>query len=224
MVHHHIQKSILYKLAFSDGENFSSLKPDLVENKLFTYHLKKLIQAKLVAKNQARVYVLTSEGRRLGIRMIDTSFRVSETAESVLFLVVRNQKESSWLLYRRSAHPLKSLSGFMHAIPVASESIEQTATRTLRENTGLETTFNVLGSGFFRIYTNNELESFTNFTLLYSDHVEGFLDDSDPLAEYSWQSNPDFSSEEMLPNMQLLADLYLKKKEFFIDETINLES
>jgi hypothetical protein len=45
MLDHHIQKSIVYDLAFAESLRFSDLKPPELENKAFTYHLKKVMKA-----------------------------------------------------------------------------------------------------------------------------------------------------------------------------------
>ena len=45
MLDHHIQRQIVYQLAFVDSLRFGELKPDDLDNKLFTYHLKKVVSA-----------------------------------------------------------------------------------------------------------------------------------------------------------------------------------
>ena len=66
MLDHHIQKSIVYDLAFAESLRFSDLKPDDMENKAFTYHLKKVMKSGLVEKLEDGHYSLTMKGRRVG--------------------------------------------------------------------------------------------------------------------------------------------------------------
>jgi ADP-ribose pyrophosphatase YjhB (NUDIX family) len=220
MLDHHLQRSIVYKLALSEGLRFSELKPDGIENKLFDYHLKKVISAGIAEKNTEGIYQLTPAGRRLGVRVLDTSQVLVDKADSVLFLAIK--KDNAWLLYQRRAHPLRGQAGFMHAVPVANEPVAQTAKRECKDKTGLTCDFRPLGGGYFRVYRDGSLESFTHFTLLVADTISGELNPQDELADYFWKEEPDFSGPEMLPNMKLLTECCLDGKPFFIEETFEL--
>lgn len=222
MLDHHLQRTIVYRLAFTDRLTFSELKPDLIDNKLFTYHLKKVLAAGLVKKLPDGGYALTPEGRRLGIRVLDKQSAVIDQPESVLFLAVRRRRDRAWLLYRRRTHPLRGRIGFMHCTPLASQGSAQTAAEACLEKTGLTATFRPLGGGFFRTYRAGELESFTNFTFLVSDDGEGDIRSSDEHAEYFWETKPDFSASDMLPNMKTLAELHRVDQPFFIEKTFRL--
>lgn len=222
MLDHHLQRAIVHNLALADSLRFSQLKPDYIENKLFTYHLKKTISAGYVTKNEAGVYTLTSEGRRLGLRVTATNYVDIDRPHSVLFLVVRRKIDKAWLLYRRSAHPLKDKVGFMHAVPEATVSITETAERILKEKTGLSGQFRALGGGYFRIHQNETLESFTHFTLLICEDAEGELVQQHEYAEYAWYQDPDFSSNEMLPNMPKLVEHYERGEPFLAEESFSI--
>jgi len=220
MLDHHIQRSIVYRLALSEGLRFSELKPDTLDNKLFTYHLQKVVTAGYVHKNDDGLYSLTPEGRRLGIRVLNSSQELVDRADSVLFLVIRRKTDGAWLLYQRKAHPLINKQGFMHCHPNSFEDTTKTAKDIVHESTGLICNFRPLGSGYFRIYDHDNLESFTHFTLLVSEDAAGELRAHDEHAEYEWIVDPDFSSDAMLPNMQILKDLYSSNQPFFIEKTI----
>lgn len=222
MLDHHLQRTIVYRLGFTESLHFSELKPELIENKLFTYHLKKVVGAGLVSKQSDGTYTLTPEGRRLGIRVLDKQSAVIDQPESVFFLAIRRQADGAWLLYRRKTHPLRDQVGFMHGTPLADEPIIETAARVCLEKTGLAASFKVLGGGFFRTYRGPELESFTNFTFLVSDDASGELQPSDDHAEYFWAAHPDFTDDDMLPNMKTLGDLHKANQPFFIEKTFRL--
>ncbi len=220
MLDHHLQRNIVYKLAFAPSMRFSDLKPDLIENKLFTYHLKKVVSSGYVSKKTDGSYELTPEGRRVGLRAVDTRFTLADKAESVLFLAVRRKHDGAWLLYKRATHPLLGKVGFMHAIPNANETTTETAHKICQQKTGLVASFRQLGGGFFRVFNHGELESFTHFELLVCDDASGELRPADELAEYDWYRKPDFSAEDMLPNMQILSRLYLSNKPFFVEKRL----
>lgn len=220
MIDHHIQKTIVHKLALAETMRFSELQPDDIDNKLFDYHLKKTISSGLVEKSSEGVYRLTAKGRLYGLRALEGDRQAIDKAESVLFLVVQNGNQ--WLMYRRHSHPLRNQIGFMHAYPVSNEIIEETAKRECLEKTGLTCNFKALGSGYFRIYRNQELESFTHFTLLFAEEISGALSQSDELADYFWLENPDFSSPDMLPNMPILGSKYSDRRPFQIEESFHI--
>lgn len=218
---HHIQKTILYTLAFRESAKFSELQPAGVENKLFDYHLKQLIADKLVQKDQAGLYTLTARGRKQGVSIFENEDSKAERARSVLFLIVRDCT-GKWLLYRRHTHPLIHLVGYMHATPKPTETVFETATRELREQTDLIGSFRFCGSGFFKTEKQGELESYTHFALLACDDATGQLQQLSERAEYFWLENLDFASEEMLPNMKMLTELYEKGETFFIEHTFQV--
>lgn len=222
MLDHHLQRSIVYRLAFSQQLRFSELKPDTIDNKLFTYHLKKVVAAGYVEKDKDGLYSLTPEGRRLGIRVLDNQQALVDAADSVMFLVVRRGRDGAYLLYRRKTHPLIDKVGFMHATPTATEDCPTVAAATLQAATGLACQFSTLGSGYFKVYDGDNLESFTHFTLLVCGDAQGELEQNDEYADYFWATEPDFSAPDMLPNMPTLTELYDTGQPFFIEKTFKL--
>lgn len=222
MLDHHIQRTIVYKLAFAPSLRFGELKPDEIDNKLFTYHLKKVMAAGYVAKNEEGLYVLTSEGRRIGVGALKSEHRLIDRAYSTLLLAIRRKSDGAWLLYKRNTHPMIDLAGFMHAQPITDESIVDTARRECREKTGLDGEFSVHGHGYFRVYDNEQLESFTHFTLLVCNDIQGELSQNSELADYYWDLAPDFSAPHMLPNMQTLHDMYEGPAGAFAERTFTI--
>ena len=222
MLDHHIQRAIVMKLKSAESLSFSDLKPDELDNKLFTYHLKIAIREGFVEKTDVGTYKLTSAGKKLWKRMSDSPEKISERAYSVLFLIIRDSTDR-WLLYRRKTHPVLGKTAFMHATPHADMSIPESATYDTKAKTGLRCSFKVIGSGFFRTYDSEQLVNFTNFTLLLSTDPQGTLTQQDEFADYFWAEDPDFSSPDMLPNMQILYEYYSKGSyPFFIDKALNI--
>lgn len=223
MLDHHIQRAIIYRLALANSLRFSELQPDDIENKLFDYHLKKVIASGLVAKNNGGEYELTAKGRQLGLRALDKQADLLKEPDSVLFLVVRRATDRAWLLYRRRAHPLRGGVGFMHAKPEPTEASQSVAAAALFKQTGLRGTFRSLGSGMFRVLApDGNLESFTHFVLMVCEDATGELHATSDLADYFWQTTPDFAADNMLRNMTTLADLYGANQPFYIEQTLQM--
>jgi hypothetical protein len=222
MLDHHLQKAIVYQLAFTPQARFSELQPEGVENKLFDYHLKKVMAAGYVAKNDEGLYELTPVGQRLGLEALRSDQTLLDKAYSLLLLVVRRKSDGAWLLYTRQRHPLLGYTGFPQATPRLDSNVMSSAQASFRTKTGLDTTFEVRGNGYLRMFKNSELESFTHFTLLGCEDAKGVLAPNDEHGEYEWVTEPDFSASGMLPSMKLLAGLYEKSGVFFVDETYQL--
>jgi len=222
MLDHHIQREIVYALAFSEGLRFSELKPDTLENKAFDYHLKKVIVAGYVKKNDNGLYSLTAEGKRVGKGALKKQSRLIDRAYSTLLLAVRRPDDGAWLLIRRKSQPLLGLTGLMNASPVASQETHQTAAQVCREQTGLTGTFVPHGHGYFRIYRDGALESFIHFTLLMCSDIQGELHQNSELAEYYWDTDPDWQAPEMLPNMQILVGMLQAPAGSFVERTFDI--
>lgn len=219
MLDHHIQREIVYALAFSNGLRFSELKPDTLENKAFDYHLKKVIAAGYVIKNEDGTYSLTSAGKRVGKGALKKQERLIDRAYSTLLLAIRRPEDGAWLLTRRKVQPLLGLTGFMNASPTAHQEVAQTAAEVCWQQTGLTGTFVVHGHGYFRIYRDMALESFIHFTLLTCSDIQGELRQSTELAEYYWDTDPDFQAPGMLPNMQTLYKMSQAQPGSFVEKT-----
>lgn len=220
MLDHHIQKSIVYDLAFAESLRFSDLKPDELENKAFTYHLKKVMSAGLVEKLDDGRYALTMKGRRVGKGALKKESRLLDRAYSILLLAVRRNDE--WLLYKRQTQPLLGLTGFMQAQPVAEADACRTAQQTCLEQTGITAEFTVQGHGYFRVYRKGELESFIHFTLLVGQNPDGELLQTAESAGYFWQRKPNFAHPDMLPNMQTLHRMCEGSPGSFVEATFEL--
>jgi hypothetical protein len=222
MLDHHIQRTIVYKLALTSGLRFSELKPADIESKLFTYHLKKAVSAGYVTKQEDGLYILTPEGRRLGIHALDNGSVLVDQAYSVLFMVIRRKKDGAWLLYKRKSHPLIGRFGFMHGIPNAQEDSVRTAQKTCMDKSGITARFTLLGGGYFRVFEAGLLESFTHFTLLVCEDAEGEIVNHDKHGDYYWEQTIDLHSKALLPTMPSLLKAYTKNQPFFFEQTIHI--
>ena len=221
MLDHHIQKNIVYQLAFTDSMKFSELKPLDIESKLFTYHLKKVIVAGLVIKNDDGTYRLSSQGRRVGKGALLKDSRMINRAYSIIIMAVRRKSDGAWLLARRTTQPLINLSGFMQTQPLPDTDSLQLASSSLKQKTGLTGDFEFISNGLFTIFKDEDLESYIHFTLLLCENAVGELSQNDPLGEYYFENSPDFTSPAMLPTASALAEL-LGSRLSFTERTFSL--
>lgn len=222
MLDHHLQKAIVNMLKSNEELSFTALKPDDIDNKLFTYHLKIVIREGFVDKTTRGTYRLTPAGQKLWKRMSESPEQISTRAFPVLYLIIHD-KNKGWLLYRRKTHPFIGKVAFMHATPTGEYTASEQAKQETLRKTGLRCNYRVIGSGFFRTYNDTALDGFVNFTALYCEHPEGELRPQDPDAEYFWDREPDSDELDMLPNMpHLLRAMQTRNKHFFLDEKVSL--
>lgn len=215
MLEHHIQKDILARLVKSEAARYSELKPKTIDGNIFTYHLQQLIKNKYVEKCEDGAYKLTSAGKAVGINSDLSHKELLEQAHPILLIVVR--QGDRWLLRKRLAQPAYGMVGFVHAEPLLTENISETAARVLTQRTGLTAVCVPKGSGYIRILRDGEMESFTQFTLLEARDIKGAMTQTKPTGENIWFENPNFTDASMLPSMH---DLVQKIEEpgFFFAE------
>jgi len=220
MLNHHIQKGIIYRLALESPLRFTDLKPDEIDNKLFSYHLKLVIKSGLVTKNSDSLYALTSEGKTLGVHVYSDVSDAFKRARSIILLAVR--REDSWLMYRRNNEPLRGFVGFMHCEPEAGIKLESRATNYLKETCSLRASFDVVGSGITSTFNKEKIESYVNFSVLLANSSEGEISADDPYASYFWVKDSELSKVILLPNMTSILELLSTGETFFIDESYKL--
>jgi hypothetical protein len=218
MLDHYIQKNIVYTLALATSLRFGELKPDGIENKLFDYHLKKVIALGYVEKTDGGTYALTPLGRRVGKDALKKDNQLIDRAYSVLFLAIRRAEDGAWLMCRRKTHPLLNRVGFANAQPELHRHSTVTAHLAALQKTGLDCEFEVRGSGYLRMYQEGSLESFTHFTLLAGTVEQDELQQLDELAEYYWDANPDFSAPDMLPTILSFVKNLANEGLFYLEE------
>ena len=107
----------------------------------------------------------------------------------------------------------------MNAQPTARQEVNKTAAEVCWQQTGLTGTFVDHGHGYFRIYRDMALESFIHFTLLVCSDIRGELRQNSELAEYYWDTDPDFQAQDMLPNMQILHKMSQARPGAFVEKT-----
>ena len=134
---HHIQRDILIKLCFAKDIRFSDLKPKNLENNIFMYHLKQLIKAGFVTKNEDGLYTLTPDGMVYVDKLSYTTKHQSVQPKLVNYLQITDANGAQ-LYWQRKIQPSIGHVG----VPVGKihygEDIQDAAMRELTEKTGLD--------------------------------------------------------------------------------------
>lgn len=225
MLVHHIQKHILERLVHSTSTRYADLRPANVDGNVFTYHLQQLIKAGPIEKTDDGLYCLTSAGKAEGISSKLTPIERQQQAHAVLLIAIRDA-EGRWLLRKRTVHPMFGRTGFVHGEPKAGEPVIVTAQKRLLHKTGLSAELTIAGSGFITIFQRDDLESYSQFTLLTGTVTAGDLLQKDETGENNWQKDPDFTSDAFVPSMPDLVHAlneFGESKTFFKELTYTLQ-
>jgi len=135
---HKIQKEILLVLAYNTGLRFSEIRPKLIDNDLFNYHLQYLIKNSWVEKN-GQLYRITEKGVEEILLLDSTGKEYKGIRASVLVNVIdRTVMPNRILIQKRNRKPYieeenAGISGKINA----GEEIETAAKRKLLEEVGL---------------------------------------------------------------------------------------
>jgi hypothetical protein len=108
---HYIQRDILAELKSCRNVHYSDLKPSDLDGHAFNYHLKSLIEKKLVLKNSENLYRLSSTGRYYSDFISITKNRIKLRPVGGAFLVILSPNGLEVLSYRASEEPLLGYSG-----------------------------------------------------------------------------------------------------------------
>ncbi len=146
---HPIQASILRVLMFKPEARFSDLNTEAISSDHFTFHVKKLLELELIEKTDGGLYRLTRPGKEFTNRF-DTDVkqivleRQAKIGVSVICTRERNGN-AEYLIQQRLKQPYYGFYGFVTGKVRWGENVHETATRELKEETGLSATLKPVG-------------------------------------------------------------------------------
>ncbi|HEV7952045.1 MAG TPA: hypothetical protein VGO98_01590 [Candidatus Saccharimonadales bacterium] len=204
---HHIQKSILDNLATSESSRYSDLKPKDMDGNIFSYHLKLLVADHYALKNNDGSYTLTHKGKDYIVHRYEDAL---SRAHSIFLITIRRGDE--WLMRERLVQPLLGMSGFIHGEPVASEPLLETATKRLKEKTGLSLPLSIHSSGLIRILRNDNVESFSHAIIFTGETNDTIITHEDRTGRNYWLATADMKKDDILPSCSDIVALLSHKR------------
>lgn len=209
---HTAQTKILRELLFVPSVNFAGLhKASGLESDHAKFHIKRLVELGFVEKSGTN-YKLSIKGKEYANKL-DTDAGVIERQPKVAVLLVverDNKGQKEYLLQERLKHPYYGYWGAPTGKIRWGETISQTATRELEEETGLSAEFEHRGISHERVVhaTNGQIVEDKIFFIMFTDKISGQLKDVFDGGRNVWRPLASFANEPKIyksffPEMEL---------------------
>jgi len=199
---HPVQANILVTLLFKSKTRFSTLNVLKIPNDHFAFHLKRLVASGLVKKVEDGKYQLTRRGKEFANRFDTENIEIERQAKiGVLVVCVRKEKKQGqlFLIQQRLKEPYYGFYGFVTGKVRWGETVEETAKRELKEETGLSGRLEFLGVRHKMDYNEgSELLEDKFFFVFRATNLEGSLIEKYEGGENVWLTEKQALS---LPNL-----------------------
>ncbi len=229
-----IQNHIIAKLKNAKTLRYAEMQPDKVPNDLFNYHLQFLVKKGLVTKSDEG-YALSETG----IKHVADPYPQNDAITSlfkinVITIVSRVTDGTLEILNQlRTSNPSYGKVGVMGGVVFKGEPIEEAATRKLKQETGLDAQFRIVGCERRIMYKSGELFSDVMFPIAYADSSAGeLLPDTDfghnmwlPVDEAIKNESAEFDSIKSIATvLRAIKDGSTPDLPFFFEESIQSDA
>ncbi len=225
-----IQNKILSKLKNANTLRYSELQEKKIPNDLFNYHLQHLVKKGLVAKNDDG-YFLANKGIKHVADPHPTNDAITSLFKiNVITIVSRKVKGKIEILNQvRKSNPSYGKVGVMGGVVLKGELIEPAAKRKLKQETGLDAAFKLLGAERRIMYKGGELFSDLVFPIAYTDKAKGELIEDTEFGHNMWvpindairNESAEFDSIRSIKLvLKAIKNEKIKKLPFFFNEEV----
>lgn len=196
---HDAQTKILRELLFLPATNFAELqKVSGLESDHAKFHIKRLVELGYVEK-EASKYRLTIKGKEYANKL-DTDAGVIERQPKVAVLLIVEREvdgRKEYLVQERLKHPYYGYWGAPTGKIRWGESIMETASRELEEETGLSAQFDYRGINHERVrHTDTgEIVEDKIFHLMFTNNASGTMKVQFDGGRNAWRSLEDMQKE-----------------------------
>lgn len=187
---HPIQSQILCELLFVTEAGFAKLNINKLGSDLFSFHLRQLVDWKLIEKNDGGKYCLTTKGKEYANRFDTKNKEVERQPKLAVLLVAVRESGGSreYLIQRRLKQPYYGFWGFVSGKVRWGETVEEAAARELKEETGLGGKVALTGLKHKMDYDQNgQLLEDKYFLVFRADKLEGELIEKFEGGENYWK-------------------------------------
>lgn len=228
-----IQNHILSKLKNARVLKYSEMQPKKVPNDLYNYHLQFLVKKNFVKKIE-NGYSLADPGIKHVADPYPTNDAITSLYKlNVITIVSRVVDGQIEILNQiRKSNPSYGKVGIPGGVVLKGELIEPAAKRKLKQETGLEAEFKLLGIERRIMYKSGELFSDLLFPIAYADSYSGQLVDTE-FGQNMWVSvdeaikNESVEFDSIVSIVRVLKEIKKGKAgeiPFFFKENIQKDS
>ncbi|MDO8582673.1 MAG: NUDIX hydrolase [bacterium] len=229
-----IQNHIIAKLKNAKTLRYAEMQPEKVPNDLFNYHLQFLVKKGLVTKSDEG-YALSE----VGIKHVADPYPQNDAITSlfkinVITIVSRVTDGTLEILNQlRTSNPSYGKIGVMGGVVFKGERIEEAATRKLKQETGLDAQFRIVGCERRIMYKSGELFSDVVFPIAYADFSAGELLPTTDFGHNMWlpideaieNESAEFDSIKSIATvLRAIKDSSITKLPFFFEESIQSDA
>ncbi len=216
---HPIQTLILRELLFKPSASYSEIqKLSGLDSDHFKFHLKRLVETGYVEKLSS-VYKLTVSGKEYANKIDTDQNTIERQPKSAVILVITRQvgDHQEFLVQERLKHPYFGFWGFASGKVRWGETILTTASRELKEETGLTGSFEHRGIYHERVIheITGEIIEDKVFHMMFCDKTSGTLLETFEGGRNAWmQIDAVRSQTKRYKSFDIEADIALKSIPF----------
>jgi len=203
---HQAQAQILKTLLFKTEARFRDLNTQKLTTDHFTFHLKQLVEAKIIEKTAKGTYQLTAKGKEFANRF-DTEKVALEKQAKAAVCIVAIKKEGTKIQYlsqQRLKNPFFGYHGFVTGKIRWGEELLETAARELREETGLNGKLEFCGMEHKMDYSKEDRQILEDkfFYIIRATQTKGAL-----IEDFEGGKNGWLTEKEILNEQKVFEDV-----------------
>lgn len=220
-IEHPQQRDILRRLSKAEGLRFSELKPDIIENNIFMYHIHLLIRQGLIKKHDNGQYMLTSEGLRYVALVTRGQLEYRSQPKLFSFLVLCNDY-GEVVLHRRASQPFMGKYAFPGEVIYFDDSMSDHKERLLHDKVGIAAQLSLRGLVDTRLTGGGQVVSHVYAQIIYGE-VTGRprVQSIDSHFTPEWINLAQIDSREVLPDIGAIVDKAASNEDYFYLSLIN---
>lgn len=219
---HQAQAQILRVLLFKPEARFAELNITRLTTDHFTFHLKQLLEAKMIEKNDKGSYRLTVKGKEFANRFDTEKAALEKQAKlAVLIVVVKPfQNVTKYVSQQRLKQPFFGYRGFITGKIRWGETVLETATRELKEEANLTGKLEFVGIEHKMDYSETgEILEDKYFYIVKATNPKGKLIENFEGGKNSWLSEKEIlASENIFEDVPKILKGLMRGHFFFLED------